>query len=148
MINRLLYAAIALALAIADPATASPPVISGPAYVIDGDTVVVAGVHVRLKGVDAAEMNSPLGQTAREVMVGIVGNSELSCVLTGEKTHKREVGYCFTADGTDINQAIIAAGAALACPRFDTRYVEFEQASAVAAQPRASYCVRRGPAHD
>ena len=42
--------------------------ISGPAYVLDGerarrdragcDTVVVAGVHVRLKGVDASELNT------------------------------------------------------------------------------------------
>ena len=38
----------------------------------------------------------------------------------------REVGYCFTADGVDINQAIIARGVALACPRFDARYVQFE----------------------
>jgi endonuclease YncB( thermonuclease family) len=55
----------------------------------------------------------------------VTGN--LTCRLTtGEKTHRREVGYCFTADGVDINQAIIAQGAALACPRFDARYVQFE----------------------
>jgi endonuclease YncB( thermonuclease family) len=47
--------------------------VSGPARVIDGDTVVVAGTHVRLKGVDAAELGTPLGEEARQVMVGIVG---------------------------------------------------------------------------
>jgi endonuclease YncB( thermonuclease family) len=36
--------------------------ITGVSRVIDGDTVVVAGVHVRLKGVDAAELGSPLGE--------------------------------------------------------------------------------------
>jgi hypothetical protein len=40
-------------------------------------------------------------------------------------------------------QAIIAQGAALACPRYDARYLPFEQAAALAAQQRASYCVRR-----
>ena len=35
--------------------TTAAPTISGPARVIDGDTVVVAGTTVRLKGVDAAE---------------------------------------------------------------------------------------------
>ena len=124
-------------------ARAEPLVISGPARVIDGDTVVVGDIHVRLKGVDAAEMNSELGQHSREVMVGIVGQSELTCVLTGEKTWRREVGYCTTAAGVDINRAIIEQGAALACARYDTRYVQFEQTSAVAAQSRASYCVRR-----
>ena len=56
-------------------------------------------------------------------MIDIIGNSELTCRLTGERTHRREVGYCVTADGVDIGQAIIAAGAALACPRFDPRYL-------------------------
>jgi endonuclease YncB( thermonuclease family) len=116
--------------------------ISGPARVIDGDTVVVAGTRVRLKGVDAPELGTARGENARVVMIRIV-TGNLICRLTGDKTHRREVGYCFTADGVDINQAIIAQSAALACPRFDARYVQFEQVSAVAAQPRASYCVKR-----
>ena len=45
-------------------------------------------------------------------MVALV-TSELTCRLTGEKTHRREVGYCVTADGIDINRAIIASGC---CP--------------------------------
>ena len=80
---------------------------------------------------------------ATAAMEAIVGSGDLHCTLTGEHTWKREVGYCFTADGTDINQAIIAQGAALACPRCSTRYVAFEQAAALAAQPRASYCLKR-----
>ena len=40
-------------------------------------------------------------------MIGIV-TSDLTCRLTGEKTYRREVGYCTTANGTDINRAIIA----------------------------------------
>ena len=35
-------------------------------------------------------------------------NGLLTCVLTGEHTWKREVGFCTTAAGVDINQAIIA----------------------------------------
>jgi hypothetical protein len=88
--------------------------ISGPAYVLDGNTVVVAGMHIRLKGV---------GRRFR-------------ADLPPEKTHRREVGYCTTADGIDINQQIIARGAALSSPRFDTRYLAFEQPAALAAQPR------------
>ena len=60
-----------------------------------------------------------------------------------KKTHRREVGYCTTANGIDINQAIIAQGAALACPCYDTRYVPFEQAAALAAQSRSSFCAKR-----
>jgi endonuclease YncB( thermonuclease family) len=116
--------------------------ISGPVRVIDGDTVVVAGTRVRLKGVDAAELGTARGENARRAMIALVTGT-LTCRLTGEKTHGREVGYCFTSDGTDINRAIIAQGVALACPRYDDRYVRYEQAAALAAQPRSSYCVKR-----
>jgi endonuclease YncB( thermonuclease family) len=120
----------------------SSTTVSGPARVLDGDTVVVAGTRVRLKGVDAAELGTARGESARRAMVALVTGT-LTCRLTGEKTYGREVGYCFTSDGTDINQAIIASGAALACPRYDDRYVQYEQAAARAAQPRAVYCVAR-----
>jgi endonuclease YncB( thermonuclease family) len=116
--------------------------ISGPARVIDGDTIVVNNTHVRLKGVDAEELNTARGEEARRVMIRIV-TGWLTCQLTGEKTYNREVGYCFTRDGTDINQAIIASGAALACPRYDTRYMPYERADALAVQRRAPYCIRR-----
>jgi endonuclease YncB( thermonuclease family) len=116
--------------------------VSGPARVIDGDTVVVAGTRVRLKGVDAAELGTARGESARRAMLALVTGA-LTCRLTGEKTYGREVGYCFTSDGTDINRAIIASGAALACPRYDDRYVRYEQAAALAAQPRAVYCAAR-----
>ena len=52
--------------------------------------------------------------------------------MTGEKTWRREVGFCFTADGRDIQREIVEMGAALACARYSTRYVMFEQADAVA----------------
>jgi endonuclease YncB( thermonuclease family) len=115
--------------------------ISGPAHVVDGDTVVVAGTTVRLKGVDAAELGTARGENAKRTMLALV-TSELTCRLTGEKTWGREVGYCVTANGIDINQAIIASGAALACPRYDSRYLRFEQADALVAQPRSPYCVK------
>jgi endonuclease YncB( thermonuclease family) len=73
--------------------------ISGPSRVLDGDTVVVGETHVRLKGVDAPERGTELGEFAREIMIEIVNGSDLACQLTGEKTHRRVVGYCFTAGG-------------------------------------------------
>ena len=117
--------------------------ISGPAHVLDGDTVVVGGITVRLKGVDAPELGTALGEIARSVMTAIVAGGELRCELTGEKTWRREVGFCVTAGGVDINREIVQRGAALACPRYSVRYVQYEQAAALAAQPRSSYCERK-----
>jgi endonuclease YncB( thermonuclease family) len=128
---------------LANPNAVTPvTTISGPARAVDGDTVVVAGRTVRLKGVDAAELGTPRGENARRAMAALVAGT-LTCRLTGEKTDNREVGYCTTADGSDISRAMIAQGAALACPRYDSRYVPFEQKAALAAQPRSSDCVKR-----
>jgi endonuclease YncB( thermonuclease family) len=123
--------------------TVSSTTVSGPARVADGDTVVVAGTRVRLKGVDAAELGTARGEAARRAMIALVAGGTLTCKLTGEKTWGREVGYCFTSDGVDINRAIIESGAALACPRYSERYTRYEQATALAAQPRAVYCIAR-----
>ena len=62
--------ATAAALAKAGPPAAPPAMatVSGPARVIDGDTVVVDGVEVRLKGDDAAELGTPRGEAARRVI--------------------------------------------------------------------------------
>jgi endonuclease YncB( thermonuclease family) len=38
--------------------------LTGPAYTVDGDTLRVAGVAVRLEGVDAEEMDEPNGPAA------------------------------------------------------------------------------------
>jgi endonuclease YncB( thermonuclease family) len=119
--------------------------ISGPARVRDGDTVIVSGTVVRLKGVDAAELGTARGENAKRVMIALVTGT-LTCRVTGEKTWGREVGYCVTTDGIDINQAIIASGAALACPRYDDRYMRYERADALVAQARAPYCEKS--AHD
>jgi micrococcal nuclease len=115
--------------------------VEGVARVIDGDTVAVGTIHVRLKGVDAAEMDTETGRAARVAMLKIVGSAQLICDLTGERSYKREVGFCYTHDtGTDIGQAIIEQGFALACPRYSKKYVPYEQAAARARQPRARYC--------
>jgi endonuclease YncB( thermonuclease family) len=123
IITNIIIVIIVVACLTATVAAAKPLTITGPARVIDGDTVVVGITHVRLNGVDAAERGTPAGEHAKQVMEAIV-NGPLTCVLSGEHTWKREVGFCTTAAGVDINQAIIAQGAALACPRYDV--VPFE----------------------
>ena len=135
--------AILIAIACLTATAAHAASLTGPAHVIDGDTVVVAGTTVRLKGVDAAERGTVLGDRATRMMTLIVNGGTLTCQLTGEKTWRREVGFCTTVGGTDIGKALIAQGAALACPRYSTRYLADEQPAALAAQPRSSYCVPR-----
>jgi hypothetical protein len=118
-----------LLLAACTPSAGGMSIVAGAADVIDGDTVVVAGRHVRLKGVDAPETWMTGGPEATAAMRAIVGDW-LSCDLTGEKTWRRDVGFCRNAQGQDIGEEIIRGGWALACPHYSVRYVEFEQPEA------------------
>src|SRR4051794_6502393 len=94
MTARNLLAAVYLIMA-APVVAGETATIIGPSRVIDGDSVVVGGTQIRLRGVDAAERGTVLGEIARSVMIAIVAGGELRCALTGERTWRREVGYCW-----------------------------------------------------
>jgi Staphylococcal nuclease homologue len=131
---------VAAAMLAASPAPTLADIITGSASVIDGDTLNVSGVTVRLKGVDAMERGTPDGDNATTVMRGLVRQGEtVTCTVTGEKTQRREVGYC-ALNGLDLNREIIARGAALACLRYDDRYIEAETKDARRRLQQASYC--------
>jgi endonuclease YncB( thermonuclease family) len=91
-------------------AWAGPDCISSHAHVLDGDTIIVDGWRVRLKGVDAPELGAPGGGHARDVMRDIVGpEGVVVCELTGERTRGREVGFCARPDSLDVNREIMPA---------------------------------------
>jgi endonuclease YncB( thermonuclease family) len=117
---------------------------------LDGDTVVVKGISVRLQGVAAPELEhgslgvrqEPGGPEAAAFMRRLVEGQVVVCKLTGERTHGREVGVC-RRDGRDIGAAVIEAGLARDCPRFSPgRYAEREQPAAKSL-PFPNYCERR-----
>ena len=117
----------------------------GRTHVVDGDTIVVGGIHVRLKGVAAPEVahaskpGEPGGDDARAFMVALAEGQTVVCDLTQERTWGRRVGYCY-ADGHDIAEELIKAGLARDCPRYSAgRYAQVETAAA-ASLPFPSYC--------
>lgn len=85
----------------------------GKAWVIDGDTIVVSKIKVRLAGIDAPELDQPWGQKAKWEMVKICKGKTIDVELTGETTYDRLVGTCYLEDGTDIGAELIKAGLAL-----------------------------------
>lgn len=124
---------------------AAEAILTGHAKVIDGDTIEIGAVPVRLKGIAAPERDEPGGAEATEAMRRLIGGREVRCELTGERTHRRAVGYC-TAGGTDLNGAMVRGGWALSCPRYSARYVGLEPRSGAAQRAgyhRPPYCVAR-----
>lgn len=138
---RYLIGAIAATAIITAPALAFDrgDVIEGPARVIDGDTIEVDNVRVRLNGVAAPERNEPGGTEATEAMRHILDGHTARCSLTGEKTYNRQVGTCWVG-ATDVGAALIASGNARDCARYSAgRYAALE-AKEARALPLPRYC--------
>ena len=87
--------------------------LEGPAYVIDGDTLVVKKIKIRLAGIDAPELDRPWGQKSKWEMVRICKGHKIRVELTGDTSYDRLVGTCYLPDGTDIGARIVEAGLAL-----------------------------------
>jgi endonuclease YncB( thermonuclease family) len=139
-------AALCFALQVATPAFGET--ITGPATkVVDGDTLWVAGVKIRLDGVDAPEMDTRAGQRARLGLYEIVDGRQLVCHL-GDSSYDRRVGVCYLAtgpqEGYDIGALLIADGLALDCPRYSGgRYAALETPGARAEISLSGYCLPR-----
>jgi micrococcal nuclease len=113
--------------------------LAGTARVVDGDTLDVAGVRVRLKGVAAPERREKSGEEARAFVAGLAEGRTVVCELTGERIRGRRVGHCYR-DGRDIGGEVIRAGLARDCPRYSGgRYAEAEPAAS-SRLPFPSYC--------
>lgn len=131
---------------LADAAAAEQLV--GRARVIDGDTIAVSGITVRLKGIAAPETphgsspGEPGGYEATAFMDDLAGGRTAICELTRERTWGRRVGYC-SVGGTDLGEAIVRAGLARDCPRYSGgRYATVESTEAHTL-PFPGYCKPR-----
>lgn len=102
--------------------------ISGPAYSLDGDTLVVNSYHIRLHGIDAEELHEPNGQVSREALARIISGHSITCHLTGSVSYNRKVGSCFIGQ-VDIAELMVRYGFALDCARYSRgKYRSFEPA--------------------
>src|SRR3712207_6045708 len=91
------------------PIVASAPVspalaesLRGPAEIIDGDTIRVAGRTVRLDGIDAPEARQecedaggqayPCGRSANRFLSGLIGSNAVTCEVGGMDAYDRALG--------------------------------------------------------
>ncbi|MCY4499035.1 MAG: thermonuclease family protein [Rhodospirillaceae bacterium] len=117
------------------------PDLSGRARVIDGDTIEVGTVRVRLHGVDAPESKQsclaggerwPCGQRAARALAGQIGGRTVACSERDRDRYGRIVAVC-RHGGRDVNAWLVGQGWAMAYRRYSRAYVS-EEASARAAR--------------
>lgn len=87
--------------------------LSGKCHVIDGDTIVIKNIHVRLFGIDAPELEHPWGQKSKWKMVELCKGKEVTAEVSGELSHNRVVATCRLPDGRDLSAELVRRGLAL-----------------------------------
>jgi micrococcal nuclease len=92
--------------------------LEGAAYVVDGDTLVIKKVQIRLFGVDAPELNHPYGNKAKWVMVALCKGQTIRAEITEKDAHGRTVAKCYLPDGRDLSAEMVKQGMAIDWPKF------------------------------
>jgi endonuclease YncB( thermonuclease family) len=134
--------------------------LSGAVRIIDGDTIMLGGVRVRLEGIDAPELDQscgggwlsswPCGREAAAYLAHLMSGRDVNCRAKGHDAYGRVLGVCFAA-GRDINADMVESGMAWAFRRYSQSYVAAEHEARARklgiwrgrAEPAWSYRARR-----
>lgn len=102
---------------------------------VDGDTIAVVGVRVRLEGIDAPEASQtcarpgrsswPCGKEATRALSGLIGTRQVECEPSGPDRYGRTLAVCFL-ERLDINAWMVSEGHAWAFTRYSRSYVKEE----------------------
>lgn len=99
-----------------------PDEVRGSAHVIDGDSLKIRGTAIRLKGIDAPELDQacedrhgrsyPCGEVSRRGLARLVARQEVACRREGRDRYRRMLARC-TVRGEDLGAAMVAQGLAV-----------------------------------
>lgn len=99
-----------------------PPPYEGVARASDGDSLRLAGVRIRLIGIDAPELDQicwdgggaewPCGRASRDRLAAMLEGRPAACAGHGRDKYGRVLATC-TVAGRDVGAALVAEGMAL-----------------------------------
>lgn len=113
------------------PSFATAGTIAGHARVVDGDTLAIGDIRVRLDGIDAPETSQtcdgmPCGRHATDALRHMIGGTSVVCHGSTWDAYDRLIAECYAQDRS-LNAAMVEQGHALAFRRYSTRFVQHEE---------------------
>jgi endonuclease YncB( thermonuclease family) len=107
----------------------------GVPRIVDGGTLILDGIHIRLEAVDAPETDQicldsigarwTCGIEARARLKEHLAGREISCADRGADRYKRTLAVCLLA-GQDLNYWLVREGWAVAYVQYSRAYVDAE----------------------
>ena len=90
----------------------------GTCYVVDGDTIRIGRVSLRLAGIDAPELDHPWGQKAKWELARLCKGQTITAQIEPMMSYDRLVATCYLPDGRDLSAEMVRMGLALDWPKF------------------------------
>lgn len=113
------------------PALAKPPALTGSAYAIDGDTLVIKRKHIRLFGIDAFEHDQTCGRfrcgvEATTALRDLVKGQTVTCRQQDRDQYGRMIAICKLSLGLDLGGEMVRRGLAVDYRSFTLDYMDEE----------------------
>lgn len=110
--------------------------VRGQASVIDGDTIEIHGLRIRLHGIDTPESSQwcgdendtqyRCGRVAAFALDDAIGNHVVSCVGSNTDRYGRLIAVCYVGS-VDLNEYLVRAGYGVAYRKYSSDYIAAEQ---------------------
>ena len=117
----------------------SEKTITGFAKVIDGDSIKINGINIRLFGIDAFELKQSCenwskhcGKESKRMLEEIIDRKRITCSYREKDRYGRILGICYFGvyyhddPLLEINGTMVYMGRAIAYTRYSKRYLELE----------------------
>ena len=102
--------------------------------VVDGDTIHLNGDKIRLSGIDTPELKptglkegiqNPCGVTAKQILIGKIGNNNVKCISEGKDQYKRILAECFV-NNESLSSYLVRSGYAFAYRKYSKNFIPDE----------------------
>ena len=111
------------------------PDVSGYAQVIDGDTIQIGALRIRLSGIDTPELHQTCtrndsiwkcGRESAEMTAHLIDEKSVRCIGNVYDMYDRLLAVCFSHHG-NINSILVRKGMALAYRYYSSDYITEEE---------------------
>ena len=109
---------------------------SHEARVIDGDSVVLGKLRIRMQGIDAPELKQECldnksnqlykcGEVAKNYLIRLIDKQLIECTNEGLDRYQRQLAYCYVGK-LNLNREMVRTGNAMAYSKYDKSFIKEE----------------------